>query len=52
MPMIYTIASALVEKLNKDTEERKYNEETERDRIITEKEEEEMVITTVVVLGS
>ncbi len=42
MPMIYTIASAVVEKLNKDNEERRKFEEAERDRIATEKEEEEI----------
>ncbi len=42
MPMIYTIASAVLEKLNKDNEERRKFEEAERDRIATEKEEEEI----------
>ena len=43
MPMIYTMCSALIEKMNKDNEERKVQEENERDRIREEKEAEEMV---------
>jgi len=42
MPMIYSIASALVEKLNKDNEDKKDAEEAEKDRIQAAIEEEEM----------
>lgn len=43
MPMIYTMVSALVEKINKDNEDRKEQEENERDRIEAEREAEELV---------
>jgi hypothetical protein len=44
MPMIYTIVSALVEKLNKENDDRKTAQEKERERTRALEEEEEMVI--------
>jgi hypothetical protein len=43
MPMIYTIVCSLIEKLNKDNDERKIFEASERERIEREREEEELV---------
>jgi hypothetical protein len=43
MPMVYTIVSALIEKLNKDNDDRKVFEEKERERKEKEREEEELV---------
>jgi hypothetical protein len=42
MPMIYTLALALIEKLNKDNETRKASEAAERERKEREREAEEL----------
>jgi hypothetical protein len=41
--MIYTIVCSLIEKLNKDNDERKIFEANEKERIEKEREEEELV---------
>ena len=41
--MIYTIVCALIEKLNKDNEERKIFEADEKERLERKREEEELV---------
>jgi hypothetical protein len=43
MPMVYTIVCSLIEKLNKDNDERKIVEANEKERIEKEREEEELV---------
>lgn len=43
MPMIYTLVCALIEKLNKDNEDRKIFEEQEKERLERQREEEELV---------
>lgn len=43
MPMIYTIVSACVERLNKENEDRKESEERELEKKRAFEEEEEMV---------
>ena len=41
--MIYTLISGLIEKMNKDNDERKNEEASEKDRKEREKEVEELV---------
>ncbi len=41
--MIYTIVCSLIEKLNKDNDERKIFEANEKERLEKEREEEELV---------
>lgn len=43
MPMIYTLVSSLIEKMNKDNEDRKDFEAKEKERKEREREEEELV---------
>ena len=43
MPMIYTIICALIEKLNKDNDERKIFEAEEKERLERKRDEEELV---------
>ena len=49
--MIYTIVSALVEKLNKENDDRKTAQEKERERARALEEEEEMVILKFKILN-
>ena len=49
--MIYTIVSALVEKLNKENDDRKTAQEKERERTRALEEEEEMVILKFKILN-
>ena len=51
MPMIYTIVSALVEKLNKENDDRKTAQEKERERTRALEEEAEMVILKFKILN-
>ena len=44
MPMLYTLVCALIEKMNKDNEERKIFEADEKERKDRQREEEEMVL--------
>jgi hypothetical protein len=43
MPMLYTLVCALIEKMNKDNEERKIFEADEKERKERQREEEELV---------
>lgn len=43
MPMLYTLICALIEKLNKDNEDRKIFEADEKERLEREREAEELV---------
>lgn len=43
MPMIYTLVCAIIEKINKDNEDRKTFEKDEKERLERQREEEELV---------
>jgi hypothetical protein len=45
MPMVYTLVCAMIEKLNKDNEDRKVFEKNEKERLERQREEEELVFT-------
>lgn len=43
MPMVYTLVCAVIEKINKDNEDRKVFEKNEKERLERQREEEELV---------
>lgn len=43
--MVYTLVCAMIEKLNKDNEDRKVFEKNEKERLERQREEEELVFT-------
>ena len=50
MPMIYTLVCAIIEKINKDNEDRKTFEKDEKERLERQREEEELVSSRQYVL--
>lgn len=44
MPMVYTLVCSIIEKINKDNEDRKVFEKNEKERLERQREEEELVI--------